>query len=50
MIPSKEKIEKYIEDGLSQNQIKDIYKVSQATVSLWFKKYGLKSKIFPINN
>ena len=45
MIPSKEKIEKYIEDGLSQNQIKDIYKVSQATVSLWFKKYGLKSKI-----
>ena len=45
MIPLKEEIEKYIEDGLSQYQIKDIYKVSQSAVSFWFKKYNLKSKV-----
>lgn len=45
MIPCKEELEEYIKNEVPQSKIKDIYGVSQSTVSLWVKKYGLKSTI-----
>lgn len=44
-IPTKEELQKYIDSGKSQYEIKDIFKVSQSAVSNWYKKYNLKSKV-----
>lgn len=41
---SKEELEEHINIFLTQQEIKEIYGVSQSTVSHWFKKYDLKSK------
>lgn len=45
MIPPKEELQKYIDNRIPQWKIKDFYGVSQGTISHWFKKYNLKSKI-----
>lgn len=44
-MPSKEELLKLITKQISQQEIAKLYSVSQPTVSLWFKKYGLKSII-----
>ena len=45
MIPDKEILQNYINDNIPQWKIGEYFGVNQATVSNWFKKYGLKSKI-----
>lgn len=45
MIPDIENLQIYIDKNISQYEIAKIYGVNQSTVSLWFKKYNLKSKI-----
>lgn len=44
-MPNKEELQVYIDNLIPQHQIAKIYKVSQATISTWFKKYNLKSNI-----
>ena len=45
MIPDIKNLKSYIDKNISQQKIATMYKVNQSTVSLWFKKYNLKSKI-----
>jgi hypothetical protein len=45
LIPLKSELEKCINELKTQTEIALIYNVKQATVSTWFKKYDLKSKI-----
>lgn len=44
-MPTKEELQKCIDNEIPQSKIKNMYGVSQGTVSSWFKKYNLKSKI-----
>lgn len=44
-MPSKKDLCKHIDCLLTQSQIAEIYNVNQATVSNWFKRYNLKSKV-----
>ena len=43
-IPQKKELEDLINNEMTRAQIANIYKCSPSTVSLWFKKYNLKSK------
>lgn len=45
MKPTKDILQQYIDNHISQSEIAKIYNVRQPSVSLWFKSYGLISKI-----